>query len=296
MTNPTRAALALVPALALAWAAPPARAAGPVPPGGPADLTGPRTLALGAAVGVLSGNEGIFVNPGAIAARKRYSADTIFTLDRRGADTVGRYLGGSVVDAISSAPAAVSFGYLRAMDDAVSGRGNLFVAGLALPVASKVYLGAQARWLDAKGPERVNAVTADAGLFWEVSDAVTFGLAGYNLVPVGHEAILPRGMGAGVSVGSDTSFKVTADWRADFDRTGQTTNRYGAGAELLLGNMFPVRAGYVKDETLDTAWWSAGAGLISSGGMAIDVGYRQSIDASVARTVSVAVKAFFLDL
>jgi len=289
------AALALALAT-LAWPAPPARAADPVAPGGVTDVLGPRTLALGAGVGVLSGNEGLFVNPGAIAARKRYSADTFYALDRRGSSTVGRYLGGSVVDGISSAPAAVSFGYLRALDDATNGAGNLFVAGLAVPVASKVYLGAQARWLDAKGPERVNAVTADAGLFWEVSDAVTFGLAGYNLVPVGHERLLPRGMGAGVAIGSDTSFKITGDWRADFDRTGKTTNRYGAGAELLLGRMVPVRAGYVKDETLATSWWSAGAGLVSSSGLALDVGYRQSIDATNARTISVAIKTFMLDL
>ena len=286
-------ALALATLAAAAW---PARAADPVASGGVADLLGARTLALGGGVGVLSGNEGIFVNPGAIAARKRYSADTFFTLDRRGGTTVGRYLGGSVVDGISSAPAAVSFGYLRALDDATNGAGNLVTFGLALPVASKVWLGAQGRWLDAKGVERVNAVTADAGLFWEVGDAVTFGLAGYNLVPVGHERILPRGLGAGVAVGSDTSFKITGDWRADFDRTGKTTNRYGAGAELLLGNMVPVRAGFVKDETLATSWWSAGAGLVSTSGLAVDLGYRQSLDATDARTISVAIKTFALDL
>lgn len=290
--------LALAFALALlAGAISPARAADPVAVGGVSDLAGPRTLALGAGVGILSGNEGIFVNPGAIGARKRYSADTYFTLDRRGGGTVGRYLGGTVVDAISSAPAAVSFGYLRALDDASAGTGNLFLLGLAMPLASRVNLGAQARWLDSKGGvERVNAVTADAGLSWEVSEAVTVGVAGYNLVPVGHEQVLPRGMGAGLALGSDTSFKVTADWRADFDRTGKTTNRYGAGAELLLGNMVPVRAGFVKDETLRTRWWSAGLGLVSRSGLALEAGYRQSLDDRSARTISVALKMFMLDL
>jgi hypothetical protein len=295
---PARAALPIAFALALAaGAASPARAADPVAVGGVSDLAGPRTLALGAGVGILSGNEGLFVNPGAIGARKRYSADTYFTLDRRSSGTVGRYLGGSVVDAISSAPAAVSFGYLRSLDDDVAGTGNLFLLGLAMPLANRVNLGAQARWLDTKGGvERVNAVTADAGLSWEVSDIVTFGLAGYNLVPVGHEQVLPRGLGAGVAVGSDTSFKVTADWRADFDRTGKTTNRYGAGAELLLGSMVPVRAGFVKDDTLHTRWWSAGVGLVSRSGMALEAGYRQSLDDRSARTISLALKMFMLDM
>ncbi len=164
-------------------------------------------------------------------------------------------------------------------------------------MASRVWLGAQGRWVDLRGgPERIGAVTGDAGLFWEVSDLVTVGVAGYNLVPVGHDQALPRGMGAGLAFGSDTSFKLTADWRGDFERAGKTTNRYGVGAELLLGAMFPVRAGWAKDETLGTTWWSAGLGVVSTGGMAIDAGYRQSLDASAARTIVVALKIYVLDM
>jgi len=59
--------------------------------------------------------------------------------------------------------------------------------------------------------------------------------------------------------------------------------------------MVPVRAGYVKDETLATSWWSIGAGLVSSSGLAVEVGYRQSIDATDARTISVAIKTFMLE-
>jgi hypothetical protein len=199
-----------------------------------------------------------------------------------------------VVDALTSAPGALAFGYLRSLDS--DQLGNLFLLDVAMPIASKVYLGGQARWLDVRGAERINAISADAGLYWEVSDLVAVGVAGYNLIPVGHEAAMPRGMGAGFSVGSDTSLKVSADWRGDFDRTGKSTNRYAAGAELFLGNMFPVRGGWVKDETLDTSWWSAGVGLIASSGVAIDGGYRQSIDDPKARTISVSIKVYFLEL
>ncbi|HET9554930.1 MAG TPA: hypothetical protein VFP50_18335 [Anaeromyxobacteraceae bacterium] len=278
--------------LALAAAAP-AIAADPPPAGGIADLAGPRGLALEGAVGVASGSDGIFCNPGAPAARKRYTLESLLSIDRRGGTTVGKYLGGSVVDALSS-PVAVSFAYVRALEGLQTG--NLIVGGLSGPVGDKVYLGAQARYLKLGGAESVNAVTADAGLLWEVADYLTVGVAGYNLVPSGHELAAPRGVGAGLAIGSDTSVKLTADWRADFDRLGKTTNRYGAGLEVLLGNLMPLRAGWMKDETLDTSWWSAGAGLVSANGVGLDLGYKQSLKTPDARVVSAAIRVQLLDL
>jgi hypothetical protein len=293
----------LLAALAAALAAGPARPATPLP-GGLPDLAGPRALGLGACVGVASGNDGIFVNPGAVGARKRYSVETLYTLDRRGGTTVGQYLGGSVVDAIST-PVAASAGYVRAFDGPQTG--NLFVGGVAFTVAPRTWLGAQARWFSGSewlyAPDgttvasaSVEAVTADAGLYWEATDLVSLGLAGYGLIPTNHDQALPAGVGAGLAVGSDTSVKVTGDWRADFDRRGQTTNRYAAGLELLLGRMVPVRGGWMKDETLGGSWWNAGAGLVTSGGVGLEVGYRQSLDDADARVVSVAFKLQFLEL
>jgi hypothetical protein len=55
-----------------------------------------------------------------------------------------------------------------------------------------------------------------------------------------------------------------------------------------------VRAGYVLDETLDTQWWSIGAGLVTRD-VAIDVGYRQSVDATSARTIAATVKLYVFD-
>jgi hypothetical protein len=99
-------------------------------------------------------------------------------------------------------------------------------------------------------------------------------------------------VGAGVGIGSDRSFQLTADWRADFDRAGKTTNRYGAGVEVLLGQLVPLRAGWSKDEMLGTKWWSVGAGLVTQTGVALDVGYRQSLDDPSARTVAATLKLF----
>lgn len=264
-------------------------------PGGLADLAGPRALALSASTGIAAGNEGIFVNPAAIGVRRRYAVESGLMVDRRGAETAGRFYGASVVDSISS-PVAVGISYLRADEGLYTG--NVWHGALTGPIGQDLHLGVSAKYLSVEpdaalvGARSSDAVTVDAGLFWQASKLVSIGAAGYNLVSISNEAIAPMGAGVGVGVGSDSSFQLTADWRADFDRAGETTNRWAAGVELLLGRLVPIRAGWMKDETLDGQWWSAGAGLISQSGVALDVGYRQSLDDPNARTIAATLKVF----
>jgi hypothetical protein len=267
--------------------------------GGLVDLQGPRTLGMAAATGVASGNDGMFVNPAAVAARRRYSVEALFAVDRRGATTAGQWVGASVVDALS-APATASLAWVRPVEGTQGG--NLFIGGLAGPLAERFYLGAQARYLALTqtiaggATEKVSMVTADAGLFWEVSDYISVGFSGFNLVPTRHKTIAPRSVGGGLSLGSDTSFRIMADWRTDLDRLDRSTSRYGAGAEVLLGGVAPVRAGYQRDETLKTTWWTLGAGLVSASGAAIDFGYKQSAQNADARVISVSIRLQFLEL
>jgi hypothetical protein len=266
-----------------------ALAAEPPLPGGIPDLAGPRALALSASTGVASGNEGIFLNPAAIGVRRRYAVESGLIVDRRGAETAGRFYGASVVDSISS-PVAVGVSYLRADEGLYTG--NVWHGAITGPIAEGFHLGVSAKYLDVDGPQSSDAVTVDAGIFWQMASLVSIGAAGYNLVSIANDAIAPMGAGVGVGIGSDQSFQVTADWRADFDRAGETTNRYAAGIEVLLGRTVPIRAGWMKDETLDGQWWSAGAGLVSQGGVALDLGYRQSLDDPSARTIAATLKVF----
>jgi hypothetical protein len=265
------------------------------PPGGIPDIAGPRTLGLSAAIGAAAGNDGLYLNPGSIAARKRYAIEGGILVDRRGALTADRFIGGSAVDSQSS-PVTAGVSYLRAQRGSFTG--NVFHGALAGPIAPGFFLGVGGKWLSVEGPpgapRKTSAATVDAGVLWQVADLVSVGGAGYNLVDMGNDLIAPMGAGAGIAVGSDRSFQVTADWRTDFDRGGKTTNRYAAGAEALLASLVAVRAGWMQDETLDTSWWSVGAGLITRSGVALDVGYRQSIDAPAARTVAATLKLFLL--
>lgn len=266
-----------------------ASAAEPPLPGGFPDLAGPRALALGASIGIAAGNEGLFVNPAAAGARKRYAVEAGLYVDRRGAENAARLYGVSVVDSITS-PVALGVSYLRADEGPYTG--SAWHAALAGPIAPGFHVGVLGKYLSFDGPENVSAATVDAGVFWQVAESISLGASGYNLVSIANEAVAPMGVGAGIGVGNDRSFQLTADWRADLDRAEKTTNRYAVGAELLLGQLVPVRAGWTKDETLGGSWWSVGAGLVTRTGVAIDVGYRQSMDDPSARTIAGTLKLF----
>lgn len=268
-----------------------AAAASAAPPltGGIPDIVGPRALALSAATGIAAGNEGLFLNPAAVGARKRYSAEGLVLVDRRGAETAGQFYGISVVDSLTS-PVTGGISYVRAQKGEFTG--NVWHGALAGPIAKDLYLGVSGKYLKVNGPRNTDAATVDAGFFWQVSELISAGAAGHNLVAVSNEAVAPMGAAAGIGIGSDRSFQLTADWRADFDRAGKTTNRYAAGLEVLLGELVPLRAGWARDETLDGSWWSLGAGLITQGGVALDVGYRQALGDPSARTVAATLKLF----
>lgn len=268
-----------------------ASAAEPPPPGGIPDLAGPRALALGGATGLAHSGEGLFVNPATIGARRRAAVEAGAFADRRGDETVGRWFGTQVVDAIT-APVAGAFSYVYADEGLYTG--NLWEVAFAGPILQGLHFGLGGKYYSLEGPDPVGAVTLDAGFFWEVAPYLTLGAAGFNLVPIANDAVAPMGTAVGLGLGSDRGFQLTADWRVDLDRGGKSLSRYAVGAELLLGQLVPLRAGWTKDEVLGTEWWSVGVGLVTRGGVALDFGYRQSFDDLTARTLALTLKVFML--
>ena len=282
---PTRAAISLVLALAAS-----AAAAQPIPPGGIPDFVGPRTLALSSTIGAAAANDGIYVNPASIASRKRYSAELIGYADRRGSENADRFYGGSVVDSQTTSIAA-GVSYLR--DQGEGYEGNVFHLALAGAVAQDLHLGVTGKLFTMHGNVDYQSANLDAGIFWQVVELLSIGVVGYDLVPGGNGYVAPTSAGAGVAIGSDRSFQMTAEWLADFDRAGagKVKNRYSAGAEALLWNLVPVRAGFMKDDILGTNWWSAGDEIVTPSG-AFDIGYKQSTRDPSARTVAASIKFF----
>jgi hypothetical protein len=263
------------------------------------DLAGPRTLALQAGVGLANGSEALFSNPAALAARKRYVVDTFFLTDRRpgldGSAERQDYFGGAAADSATTGVAA-GFGYTRAMKGVETG--TLLRLALATQLTRGLSVGVQGNYFDLRGVERIDkSFNLDAGLFLQVSPQVSVGAAGYNLLHNEHRGVLPRAWAAGFALGSDTSFQVVGEYRVEVDRaraadgSAKSTNRYAVGAEYLFANAVPVRAGFERDETLDTSWWSAGAGYVTQR-FVVDLGFRQSTTDPTARTYAVALRVF----
>ncbi len=276
-------------ALALAPVAP-ARGETPLPASIP-DLVGARALAIGAYRGLAGGNDGIFANAASLAATKRYAIETQWLIDRVGADTAFQAFGASVVD---SEMGSVTGGFAFTHVPSGPWTGNLFHLAMAFPLSTGLYLGATGKYqsLDGPGGDEMRAANFDASAFWQPVRLVGVGVTGYNLLSAGHKTLQPRALGVGGSVGDDRRFHVAADWRGDFDRQGKLTSAYALGGEVLLADLVPVRAGYLRDETRNASFWSAGLGVVSSSGIAIDVTYRQGIDDSQNRMFAVALKLF----
>ncbi len=287
MTRPVRPTLNAL-TLALLTAAWPAAADLP-PPGRLFDLVGPRALGVSAATAGTTGTEAIFVNPAAIGIRTGFVAETLGVQERRGADTVSRYLGGVMVDGVSS-PVAAGFGYFRSMSG--EQKGNLYFLTLAGPLTERLHVGLQGRYMDLGGVEPIDAITLDAGVSYQASSLVTIGVAGFNLVPTAHPEQLPQAMSAGLAIGTDTFFRVLGDWKGTWLPHGRMAHRYAAGADALLGGMVVLRAGWKRDELLETSWWSAGVGLVTGDGFALDVGYKQSFEATSAREMGLSLRYY----
>lgn len=278
----------------VAGAASAARADGPPVPMGFPDLLGARGLALGAYRGTVTGNDGIFTNAASLAAQKRYAIEGQWLLDREdGQDALHAYTL-SVVDSSSTALTG-GLAFTHVIDGAFTG--NAFHLPLALQVSSNLYLGVTGKYfaLDGQGDrlgEAVKAANVDAAAWVRASRFVSLGAAGYNLVSAGHKQVMPRALGLGLAVGDVGRYQLCFDWRADFDRQASTTHLFAVGGEYLVGDSVPIRGSYVKDDTRNASFWSAGLGYVSSGGFGVDASYRQRIEKPEEWTIAVGVKLF----
>lgn len=256
------------------------------------DVVGARGLAMGAYRGLVTGNDGIFVNAAALAARRRYAVETQWLLDRAGADNVFQLAGASVVD--SEATVTGGFAYTRVLSG--PWQGTLFHLPVAFPVSDRFFLGVTGKYQSIQGPEddQMQAGNFDASAFWQASNLFSIGGAVYNVLGAGHKTQQPRAYAAGAAIGDDRSFHLTFDWRGDTQRQDELTSLFAVGGEVLVADLVPLRAGYVHDDTRHASFWSAGAGIVSSSGVALDLAYRQCIERSDERILAVGLKLFLM--
>jgi hypothetical protein len=256
------------------------------------DVVGARGLALGAYRGLAGGNDGIFANAAALAARRRYAVETQWLLDRAGSSNELQLLTGSVVDSEGSVTGG--FAYTRVFSGPWIG--NLFHLPIAFPLGERFFMGVTGKYQSIDGPtnDQMRAANFDASAFWQPSSFFSLGGAVYNVLDAGHRFEQPRAYGAGAAIGDDRTFHLAVDWRGDTQRQGKLTSLFAVGGEVLVSDLVPLRAGYVNDDTRHASFWSAGAGVVSTSGVALDVAYRQCIERSDERIFAVGLKVFVL--
>jgi opacity protein-like surface antigen len=112
-------------------------------------------------------------------------------------------------------------------------------------------------------------------------------VVGYNLTNPG-TYVMPLMVAGGLGYGSEF-FSIEADASFDFTSYEKAKARIGAGAEVLLGDHFPVRGGYRYDQARGIQSLSVGSGYLASE-FAVDAALRVSVVGQAAMAVIIGLR------
>jgi hypothetical protein len=154
---------------------------------------------------------------------------------------------------------------------------------------------------DAAGnrPDRlalVNTFTFDAGIIIRPIDSISIAVVGQNLT-YANNGFLPMIVGGGVGYKTDT-LAIEADGLADLSSYSlpgalKPTARIMGGAEYILANVVPLRAGYRYDAGAKLNTLSLGTGYVGPS-FAVEGSVKQTVSSPGATTVFLSV-AYFLE-
>lgn len=236
-----------------------------------------RALGLGAESGT--------GNPAAVAAFRTYRIELTGGWDWAGKDAAGMV---AVADSSTSALAAgVSYQLISLGKGTQRATAHLNTVALAVPLGESLMIGVSSRYLLMRGARLANAITGDAGIIFRPAPVISLGISGHNLIGTGN-AELTRyySAHAGVFAGLLT---IAADVRADFETNDRTTLTYSGGLEYVLGQNFPLRAGYTWDGFTRASQLGVGLGLLFGGG-GLDLAYRHDFGGEKGRLVALTFK------
>ena len=148
--------------------------------------------------------------------------------------------------------------------------------------------------------------TIDVGMTLRLGDAVSFGIAGQNLVPL-YSVEAPMTLGMGLSYAAGQRFLIEIDGVVYFDRfhkpstVGPNGERiFGAaivtglvagGFEYLIVGKVPIRLGVSYDTGLTATYLSFGTGYTGTK-FAIDLSYRQKLAGGIDELLALAIRVF----
>jgi hypothetical protein len=239
-----------------------------VPAGASEEMLGPRALGMGGALRAASAAEaGPYVNPAGMSLIRSYQVEALYEL--RPQDSTNA-VGLSITDSATSkagVAAGIYYDFLNA-DPHVRGlgftrRGHEVGLSVSYPLADRFILGVTNKYfyVDTTGDgislagARSRGWTMDVGSILKLSDAVTFGVVGQNLMDMkSWEA--PETLAFGLAVGASNvlvlDFDAVIRWLEYPGQSTKTIGGYHVGGEYFLAGSFPLRLGYSYDSPYRT--------------------------------------------
>lgn len=264
---------------------------------------GPRELALGDSTrGNAVGSQAITLNPSGIPGNAELVLEGSYGYRFTDGASV---LTASACDSTGIVPGCYYYRYLGASPDlggGISGDRRAHEGGmaLALRVSPRLSLGGNVKYFDynsmVPGESDDSGFTFDLGATLVLMPQFRIGVVGHHLFG-GSIDQYPRALGTGVVIVPTNYLQLSFDavWRLERP-DGESTGRYGGGAELFLNTAggqagYAVRVGAVHDVQLDGTFISGGAGF-KANKVGVDVGLRRQISGGDETIIQVSLRLF----
>lgn len=269
----------------------------------------PRSVGMGNAQQVFGGSTtAVFVNPANLPLYRVYHLEGLAAL---GPEAGRQSYGGAIADSSTSRLAGGFGGTWSQMDpDGIKRQFTDLRLALAYPLGDRLSLGVTGRFLrvaqkvssgplgaslasDGTRDEPVfSAFTFDAGAAVQITENIRAALSGRNLTATG-TGLAPLALAGGIGWSNQT-VTIEADSLIDFTTFGSARARAMVGAELLVADRFPIRAGYRYDAGMKTHAASLGLGYVERK-FSIELGGRRDVVADHPATlISLGIR-FFID-
>jgi hypothetical protein len=252
------------------------------------DSLGPREIAVGEAMrGAATGASAIGLNPAGLPLNRELVFEGGYGY--RLSDDAS-LIGVSACDSTGVVPGCFYYQYAGSNPElegvTMNRRTHMAGSSVAYPITPRVFLGSTIKYFNfsstVPGEMKASGLNWDFGTTLRITELVNLGVAGYNLWGA-ESPEFARALGAGVLVRPIPSLAVSFDARWKLSGDDHST-RYGGGAEWFLRtssgqNGFPLRAGALRDNSLDSTYLSAGAGYATMR-FGIDLTARYAITGS----------------
>jgi len=241
----------------------------------PTTVDTPRATAMGRAhTAIATGNDALVVNPAGLSQVRRYHFEVDGLYDSK---FPAQAILASLVDS-ATAPVASGLLWSRWASGQPSGRGEGWglTLGYSSPVQPGVFFGGATKYLRYQTPEGVvHKFAQDLGVLVRRGN---FGW-GATIQNLATEKIplFPITATTGVAWGTDSTWHLAFDYRADLSDTSNVKNKLAAGAETLIGDSLALRGGVTWDTTAKQWWLSAGVGILTEKG-GVQVVWRRRVE------------------